>query len=230
MMNDFAVIAEGVTDQVVIENILHGFFADSDEEPTVSYVQPLRDTTSKHGPYNPGGWSLVLKYFELGKFKQALEFNRFLIVHIDTDVSEQPGFDVPWRDQGRELSPEELIERVAAKLRAMIGETINKEHGHRFIFAVAVHSIECWLLPILFKDNKKSKITGCLDAADHELRVQKRPRLRRGDGKDPDGYKAASATYRKRKILFQHRDANPSLTVFLRELEQRNITISPPEL
>ncbi|HZF55448.1 MAG TPA: hypothetical protein VE093_42655 [Polyangiaceae bacterium] len=230
MMTDFAIVAEGFTDQVVIKNILLGLFADSDEEPTINFEQPLLDTTSQHSAHNPGGWSLVFKYFELGKFKQALQLNRFLIVHIDTDVCEQPGYDVPCRVQGRELSPEELVQRVVAKFRGMIGETIYAEHGHRFIFAVAVHSIECWLLPLIFQDSKKSKITGCLDAADHELRVQKRPRLRRGEGKDPEGYKAASAGYRKRKFLLQHRDDNPSLTVFLRDLEQRNITIPPPEL
>jgi hypothetical protein len=228
MMTDFAIVAEGFTDQVVLKNILLGFFEDQDEEPTINFEQPLLDATSQHGAYSPGGWGLVIKYFELGKFKQALQLNRFLVVHIDTDVSEQTGYDVPWREQGLELSPEELIDRVVVKFRALIGEEIYKTHGERFIFAVAVHSIECWLLPLFLRDKKRSKITGCLEAANHELRTKKLPVLSRGDSKDPKGYTAASSGYRKRKTLLQHKSDNPSLTVFIRELERRAISLPTP--
>ncbi len=50
----FAILAEGVTDQAVMENILLGYFGDEDEEPVVTYVQPPRDTKAA-----PGGWTLV---------------------------------------------------------------------------------------------------------------------------------------------------------------------------
>lgn len=61
-MATFAIIAEGITDQVVIENILLGCFADEDEEPTVNYEQPLLDTTGQSAAPAYGGWTLVFDY------------------------------------------------------------------------------------------------------------------------------------------------------------------------
>lgn len=109
----------------------------------------------------------------------------------------------------------------------LIGDEIWRAHGERFIFATAVHSLECWLLPLLFPDQKakRAKLTGCLDAANHELRRQGRPVLTRGTGKDPDAYRAASDPYRKRRVLLAHVDHNLSLTQFVREVERRRIEL-----
>ena len=52
-MATFGIIAEGITDQYVIENILRGFFADAAEEPVVNYVQPPLDATARGGQPEP---------------------------------------------------------------------------------------------------------------------------------------------------------------------------------
>src|SRR5947207_2705241 len=44
----FAIIAEGQTDQTVIENLLIGYF-ESEDELAVNHIQPL--------PNTPGGWT-----------------------------------------------------------------------------------------------------------------------------------------------------------------------------
>jgi hypothetical protein len=67
---DFAIVAEGYTDQVVLKHILLGFFGDAGEEPLINFEQPLLDTTSQRAEYSPGGWDLVIKYFQQGKYKQ----------------------------------------------------------------------------------------------------------------------------------------------------------------
>jgi len=42
-MPSFAIIAEGVTDQAVLENLLIGYFGDGDDEPVVNHFHPPRE-------------------------------------------------------------------------------------------------------------------------------------------------------------------------------------------
>lgn len=224
-MGDFAVIAEGFTDQLVIKNVLLGFFADQDEEPVVNFEQPRLDETARKGGHNPAGWTLVLKYFEQGLFKQALQLNTYLVVHIDTDVSHDYGVSKP--PEGQEA---EIVPAVVTVFRRLIGDDIWSAHHERFIFAVAIHSIECWLLPPIFEGQKakQAKLTGCFEAVDQTLQGRRLGSLRRKDGpegKDPDGYQSASRVYRKRKDLLRFVDSNLSLGLFVREIEQRNIRL-----
>lgn len=144
-------------------------------------------------------------------------------MHIDTDVSDDYG--IPKGAVGDELA---LIDRVIARFTELIDPVIWQAHRDRFIFAIAVHEIECWLLPPLFVDQKakQAKITGCFAAADGQLTALKRPGLRNKEGrKDPGGYYLASAPYRKRKILLAHHADNISLRVFVDEVTRRNIVV-----
>ena len=178
-MPSFAIIAEGVTDQAVIENILRGYFA-ADDELVVNHVQPPRDATPKGGNPAPGGWTLVFRSLRAGDHRKALQLNDYVIIHLDTDVSEEPGYEVsPRAADGRALPPDELIEQVKIKLVAAMGPEFYARHAARIVFAVAVDAIECWLLPLLYDGEaaKKAKITGCLEAADRKLRRLNQPTL-----------------------------------------------------
>lgn len=222
-MKTFGLIAEGATDHAVIESILLGFFADQDEEPLINRLQPPRDETGapKEGTF--GGWNELFEYFKRGDHRQALQFNSYLIVHVDTDVSEQKGFDVPHREGGKELSPEELIPRVIARLTQAMGQEFYEQHKERFLFAVAVHQVECWLLPLLTNEAKKQgKTKGCLDAANDALRKRNEKAL----DKQPRRYQDASRGYRKRKALLACAPLNPSLKIFIEALEARNIALA----
>jgi hypothetical protein len=198
MNGDFAIIAEGYTDQVVLKNIILGFF-DEHEEPVVNFEQPLLDATSKSSKPAYGGWTLVRKYFEERKFLQALQVNRYLVVHIDADIASELG--VPLVVGGKQRTPAELVDDIVTHFRALIGDKIWHEHQARFLFAIGSDSIECWLLPLVFDGNKKAKLkktTGCLKAIDHELRKQKRSTLSKQDSKDPDVYPEVSPHFRNR--------------------------------
>jgi hypothetical protein len=39
-MGDFAIVGEGVTDQIILKNILVGYFQDHDPEPLIVFEQP----------------------------------------------------------------------------------------------------------------------------------------------------------------------------------------------
>ena len=211
-MPKFGVIAEGPTDQTVIENILLGYFEGSENDTVVEFVRPSRPLGE-----DPGGWGLVFKGLERNDHEGALQFNDFLIIHIDTDVQEDGGFDVPRREKGVELGPLDRIDRVIARLKREMTAEFLAENGHRVIFAIAVDSIECWLLPH-FDRHKAAKITGCLEAVNKALRKLNQDPLSNGTRKFIAAYESASAHFRKRKQLLAVHDKNPSLKIFVEAL------------
>ncbi len=161
----------------------------------------------------------MLRSLRQGDHRKALQLNDYVVVHIDTDVSEEPGYGVPRRAaDGRALSPEELVEQVRLRLVTEMGVAFHEEHGARVVFAIAVDAIECWLLPLLYDGEpaaKKAKTTGCLKAADDKLRRLNLPLL----SKSPASYDRASRDYAKHRTLILHRDENPSLDIFVKNLE-----------
>lgn len=170
--NDFAIVSEGVTDHAVLKNILDGYFKGKGRSPRIIQTQPLNDATiagdSEWRTF--GTWENVFRYLKEGKHREALSFSKYLLIQIDTDRSEHPNFGVSRRDGSRALSPEELVDRVRDRLRQEIGEADCTQFDRRFVFAISVHAMECWLLPLWVTDVRKaSKITGCLDAVNQAL-------------------------------------------------------------
>ncbi len=213
-MLKFGIIAEGPTDQIVIENILLGYFQDQEDEPAVHPVQPPRPLTE-----TPAGWGHVFKSLERKDYEGALQYNDYLVIHIDTDVQEKPGFDVPRRDGAKELSVSDRVDRVIARLKQDIDAEFYQANAHRILFAIAVDEIECWLLPLLYGDKKAAKTTGCLESANQALRKANQNALSSGEKKFPRAYEEASKGYRKRKTLIDLHDKNPSLELFIKQLD-----------
>jgi hypothetical protein len=220
-MINFGLITEGLTDQIVIENILSGYFNTYDIQ--INPLQPERDKDNENKS-GYGGWTLVLEYCQSEDFKQAFQFNEYVIIQIDTDVSED--YHISKLDQqGNELSPEELILLVRQKFKNLIGDNFYNHYSERIIFAISVHSIECWFLPLYYKNKPKiaKKITGCLDSLNRELGKTENFTI---DEKKPEYYRQISKQYRKQKILRKHYQDNPSLKIFIEEINRRNIVIN----
>ena len=228
MKNTFAGVTEGLTDQIVIGNILDGYF---NSDLDVNWLQPIRDTTDANKSSNYGGWSQVLEYCRSPNFKEAFQFNEYIIVQIDTDVSDTAdvpeNYRVPHRDENGEFSSEQLIEKVIEKLKSEIGEDFYGQYKDQIIFAIAVHSTECWLLPLYYNDNKKSKIIHCLDTLNQAL--TKEGFAIDPKNKNPEYYRSISHKYCKHKTLANSYKKNPSFKIFIEEIEKRNITIERDE-
>lgn len=196
-MPSFAIFAEGPTDQPVIENVLVGVYGSAVD---ARYVQPK--------PGAPGGWTLVFASLRAGEVEEALSVNDYAIIQIDTDVCDDIGFDV--------VKPQPLpalIEAVRERLIEVMGER-SAHYAHRVFFAICVHSLECWLLPLLqTRRPKRSKIEGCEAAANQLLRRANAAPL----SKNPNRYRDVSAPYRKAKNLQRARQ-DPSLAAFLDSL------------
>lgn len=166
-MTTFGLITKGKTDQIVIENILVGYFQNLDI--VVNWLLPLRDETDKHRAENFSNWSKVFEYCHSQTFKEAFPYNDYIIIQIDTDVSEEKGYDIPKYEAGQELTPEALIARVIDKFKGLMSEVFYQGYQARIIFAIAVHSIECWLLPLYYTNKMKAKTKNCLDTLNQQL-------------------------------------------------------------
>ncbi len=223
----FGFITEGVTDQIVIENILNGYF--NTDNIDINELQPLRDETDKNRAENYGGWTLVFDYCKSGKFKEAFPYHDYIIIQIDTDVSEEKHYDISKRDaNGNELTPADLIDKVKEKFRNLIGEEFFDNHKEQIIFAISVHSVECWLLPIYYTDNRKNKIENCLGTLNQKL-AKKEGFTIDPKSKNSDYYERVSKFYVKHKNLIKLYKNNPSLKIFIEEIQQKNIVIEEDE-
>jgi hypothetical protein len=159
----FGLITEGPTDQTVIKSLLVRFFADPAVKITT--VQPNTDSTDSANHY--GGWKLVLDYCKSPDMTTALEINDYVVIQIDTDVCEEYG--VAKRENGANLSADEIIERIKGIIVDCIGADLYTQYKHKIIFAISYESIECWLLPLYLTGNNRSKTLNCCDVLSREL-------------------------------------------------------------
>ncbi len=221
-MIEFGLVTEGITDQIVIENILLGYF----DNPDIIFdeLQPLRDATDENRSTTYAGWTKVFEYCKSSKFREALPFKDYIIIQIDTDVAQDYGISRP-----ETLTVEEVIEKVIDKFKGLIGEKFYEEYcKDKIIFAIAVYSIECWLLPLYeSRANLKAETKNCLDRLNQKLKKGKftiDPK-----NKNIKYYRDISKKYHKHRILMKHYKENPSLKIFIEEIEKRKIVIEIDE-
>jgi hypothetical protein len=212
----FGIIAEGPSDHMVLQLVLAGYFHDSDIDPNP--LQPLRDATGTFE--EKGGWHQVLEYCSSEKFRAAFNDNDYVIIQIDTDVSEEhPAYGVPHRSSaGRLYLCDELTDLVYTTLINKIGRDFYDAHRDRIIFAVCVHSLECWLLPLWCSDARRGRIQNCLKCLNEQLNKKEGFVI---DAKDTRYYRVAAKRYANERTLRQHWENNPSLKIFIQHLEQR---------
>ncbi len=206
----FGLIGEGVTDQILLEQILIGFL--KEEEVLVKPLQPL--------PNESGGWSQVFHYCESGDFKQALAFNDFLVVQIDTDFMSGPDVPEQYRIELKDLDVEKTVLAFKEKLADLIGEAFFVEYKTQIIFAIAVDEIECWLLPAYFENHKKkaAKTQNCINTLNTVLKQREGFYI---EGKKREYYEQLARNFRKRKDILKYAKKNPSFQIFVEELETK---------
>lgn len=160
-MSSFALITEGITDQVTLETILWEHY---DSDLDVTYIQPIRDATDESRQENIGGWEKVIEYCTLPEFKSSFLFNEYVVIQIDTDCGEHVNFGVPLTVNGKDRHQQDIINDVINLLISKIGEDVYSEYKDRILFAISVHSLECWYLPLFeSKKAKQSKSKNCTE-------------------------------------------------------------------
>ncbi len=206
-MAKFALACEGVTDQIVIENILCGFYKDYDDlDEDIQPLQPPFDATNKkqlEGEF--GGWEMLLEYLSQKRFRDDVLNSEYIIIQIDTDISEHINFGVHQKG----LSTEALIEKVIERLIVQIDskKEFYEKHQEQIIFAISVHSLECWILPI-YKSSKNEKVTGCFETLQRESKKIK-------VAKNHKTYDKLSQDFLKNKKLMKLASQNSSFQIFI---------------
>lgn len=225
-MVTIGIISEGRTDQVVIQHVLLGWFAEVRDQLEVTPVFPPEPSLAGGAD---GGWERLKSWLVGGAHRQILQFRDYVVVHIDADVCDRIGFGVSRQDPetGAARDPMALRAVVIEQLVEWMGRDFCASYGDRILFAVAVDAVECWLLPLIAKEQKaQAKTAGCLKAANRALtRLRQRP-LSDEDGKNKEicAYRQASRPYLKRKTLMSLGVRNPSLAAFLEELGARRFS------
>jgi hypothetical protein len=214
-MLKFGLACEGVTDQAVIENILCGFYSDNSLRSEIKVFQPLFDVTQQKqldGKF--GGWEELLKHLSTKRFRESVINTEYMIIQIDTDISEHKNFDVLQHS----LSTEELIEKMIERLIVQIDckKEFYQKYKEKIIFAISVHSLECWILPIY---NKKSEVIHkCFDKLSKEVpKVSKKLKV----NKNYQDYDKLSRPFLKHKQLIKIASQNSSFQIFINNLPKK---------
>jgi hypothetical protein len=202
----FGLACEGVTDQCVLQNLLCGFYAQADLDEEIGFLQPPFDETDCKQS-GDGNWLHLLRYLGSSRFREDVINNRYLLIQVDTDIAGEKGFDVRIVDAE---PPEKLIKEVINRLITAMdtGEAgFYQRHAEQLVFAVSVHSLECWLYAYYNpKTLAKPKINGCFKALKHLLpSVEKNYRC----------YDELSQVFLQRSNIEQAAAKAPSLQIFL---------------
>lgn len=152
----FALITEGASEHRVIKHILSRYCKDSD--PVINQIQPKLNKGKQLGI---GGWNEVLKYCERKEeLEAALVENDYIVIQIDTDMSEIEPYSVNKMEEGQYIGHDKLWDKVRERLESALPETISRD---KIIYAISIHTIECWLLPVFYTDGKRCNVNNCLD-------------------------------------------------------------------
>ena len=214
-MLKFGLACEGVTDQAVIENILCGFYKDKALKKEIKAFQPLFDSTQQkqlEGEF--GGWEELLRHLSTKRFRLSVINTQYMIIQIDTDISEHINFGVSQHN----LSTEEFIIKIIERLVVEIDskKEFYEKHKDKIIFAISVHSLECWILP-LFKDIKKEEILNCAKTLNYTMtRLPNKSRL--DTRKNYKNYDKLSQKFLKYKELIKIKSKNTSFEIFINVL------------
>lgn len=211
-MRSIAIIGEGISDQVVLENILIGIF--DDPNLNIRMEQPTLDSSDAHRLSGAGGWTEVFRFCGSDLFANVFAVNEFVVIQIDTDCCGEVGYGVKLPQIDNRVDVEQLITDVSARICDEIDESVLEQVRERIVFAICVDSIECWLLPLVRAQSAHvSKITGCLEAVNRGLNKSNAGFYL--DAKNPEYYDTLSRPYKKRKTITKASRQNPSLGIFV---------------
>ncbi|WP_122418282.1 hypothetical protein [Pseudomonas viridiflava] len=221
-MPSFALISEGITDQVVIEAVLHAVYkgSSSDDGLSVTHLQPTRDATdySRQDKNDFGGWQQVLEHCSLSEhLYEAIALNDFVIIHIDSDICWHDSINI----DPNQISME-LISSIELLILSKIDGSFLKMHRDKIILAVAIHSTECWVIPFYSSvEADRNKINSC-EAKLAEILAKNKIIFK----KDYNCFMSLAKPLRKKKHLEDAMACSPSLSHFVSALP---IPAPPPD-
>lgn len=216
-----ALATEGKSEHWIIKHLIENYFKET--EIFFRQVQPqIFDDTQE----SIGGWLEVLKFCErTDDIKAALVETDYLVIQIDTDESQNVNFGVSHTKQVNiAKTHEELYADVIEKIRELLNNEVLIEHSNKIIFAVCIHTIECWLLPIYFTNNHKSDTRNCLTTLNKELRrrdLEVVPPKKQKE-KRKIVYESILRNWKKKKDIIKSANHNVGFSKFVETLDAIN--------
>ena len=159
-MPTFALVTEGGTDQAILKNILNGLAIritgdELDWSASRPEVSAGKQTTS-------GGWERVFEFIENQElFTDMLLRNNCVVIHIDTDCATHKNFGIELHQGGERRPTQDIIKDIKTLMSSKMSEELINSFQHKILFAIAVHSTECWLLPLYGKRRTPSNEQNC---------------------------------------------------------------------
>lgn len=195
-MTTFALIAEGLTDVAVIENIIYGLYKDNAQ---LNPLMPLRDATdtSRDAAGRFSNWELVMQYLSSDQIEEALDNNDYLIVQIDTDAGDHKNFGLNLTISGVTKSIYDIVMECRQLLLSKFPTNILPSMQNRIIFAIPVLSTECWLIGLYDQQHLHviSKANNCFNRLNGVLKGNAKIE------KNFQCYSQLSTVFRKNKTL-----------------------------
>jgi hypothetical protein len=221
-MLTIAIVAEGPTDHVILENILYGFSNDPDLNFT-----PLHPAVNNYGNkivFENGGFDRLIKFLGTQRFKEGLPLSDLVIIQIDTDVCEQ--FGVSKFDQnGEAIEGDKILEAIKIKLIENIGSDFYQEWEHKIVFAISEEMIECWLLTLFYKGVNESKESSsnenCIKLINQKLKAKKPKRFIDPNNKQKEIYDIISYDFSSHSKFKRLVNFNNSFKYFLDSLSTK---------
>lgn len=219
----FALITEGASEHKVIKHIVSKYFRDFD--PEINQIQP-KLVNSKQ--LTEGGWNEVLKYCQRDEIKDILIENDYLIIQIDTDQSQTKPFSISHTNiNGQPKTPDELHTDVTQKIEGLIKAEIKREYGQRIFLAICIHSIECWLLPLFYNNDRRNGGNNCLQTLNQALSRKNIHIIPAGVKNNPNSirsYDTILKNIKRKNDIVDISQYNVGFSKFIRQLDR--ITLS----
>ena len=217
-----ALVTEGKSEHWIIKHLVENYFKET--EIFFRQVQPqIFDDTQE----SIGGWLEVLKFCErTDDIKAALVETDYLVIQIDTDESPNVNFGVSHTKQGSiAKTHEELYADVIEKIKELISNEVFIEHSNKIVFAICIHTIECWLLPIYFTNNHKSATRNCLTTLNTELRRRDLDAVPSKKQKENRKivYESILRNWKKKKDIKNSANHNVGFSKFVETLDTINV-------
>lgn len=219
-------ITEGPTDQEVLKAILTGYYQ---EDHDFLFLRPQRDATDEAKQEGRGGWEMVFEHCENSDdLWSGLLINDYLVIQIDTDCGDERNFGVALTSGGADRPERDIIEDVQNLLISKLGTEFYEEFRERIIFAISVHSLECWLLPlhitparntpkeIAIAIKKSSQTKSCADRLGRHFEETRVIEYK----KDVRTYRALARGFLNRANIDIARQRNMSFDVFIASLPE----------
>lgn len=218
-MIKIALITEGVTDQFIIKPIIENYYKDIEFRFTP--VQPPVDETDKQTDF--GSWVNVVNVCKSDDIAELFNYNDFVVIQIDADISQEKGFDVPHLDKGKQIENKELCINIINKLQSFIPKGVWHKYSDRFLFSIGILSMECWLVAIVNSRHTNKEINNCLYHLNRSLlkkNIDVISEKNKNSYKSRTVYKKLANKFKNRKAITKYAKQNTGFEYFVEQLDK----------